>query len=91
MATQTSWACEALAVNPNSAADRRLRNEWLFGSASHMFSLVHFAKILQLLQFHRVLLTSIRCAGSIVLMNSFYWTRRTAGPIVKSVEAVVSI
>jgi hypothetical protein len=50
-----------------------------------MFSLGHFAKILQLLQFHRVLLTSIRCAGRIVLMNSFYWTRRT-GPIVKSVE-----
>jgi hypothetical protein len=51
-----------------------------------MFSLGHFAQLLQLLQFHRVLLTSIRCAGRIVLMNAFYWTRRTAGPIVKSVE-----
>jgi len=64
MAAQTSWASEALAVNPNSAADRRLRNEWLFGRASHMFSLGHFAKILQLLQFHRVLLTKHSLRGA---------------------------
>ena len=52
-----------------------------------MFSLGHFAKILQLLQFHRVLQTSIRCAGRIVRSDEFILLDAThAGPIVKSVE-----